>query len=202
MELNKPATSGAEVPTSGGADNSLANEGQSTSGDNTSHVEKLLREKKNTMEALRKSEEARKKLEEEKLIANQQWKEIAEASKREAEEIKTKYMGLEENLRGAKVNSVLRDELVRLGLNAEHIDTALKLTDKSLVQVDSDTGVVIGAAEAAKAFQTKHASLGFFNRRPISGNHPAPSMNIDKQKTLAEMTMQEKAELLASMSKK
>lgn len=204
MSLNTETTSGVSTATSG-ADTDVSMTTSGVSEANVQHLEKVLKEKKNAVERLREVELENKKLKEEKLFTQQQFKELAEMRAREAEEWKGKYENQNEIIKSGTINSTLRNELMKLGLdtsNQANIDLALKSIDKSIVQVDSETGTVLGAAEAAKKFHLEYSHLGFFSKKSLGVNHSAPSADIPKTKTINEMTAREKAEYLASLIKR
>jgi hypothetical protein len=137
-------------------------------------LEKALKEKRNAMEKSRELEAQLKKLSEEKLVQNQQWKDLAEQREKELIEVKQRESAKDQKLKDAKINSSLRNELLKFGMNAAMIDYALRLVDKSKIQVDPETEVVLGADQVAKEFHSTFSGQSFFGTQTPGVSHKAP----------------------------
>lgn len=138
-------------------------------------LEKVLHEKKNAMARI-KELEAQVKLEsDEKLKIKEDWKALAEQREKDAKEWKDKYTSLEAKLDTSAKKSELQKELAKMGADAKSIDSLLKLADLSLLKVDQEHGVVLGAAEVAKKIKEEIPLA--FGKQNNSVNNDAPELN-------------------------
>lgn len=173
---DQSSTSGLENATSGAKDQ----EQSVTSGAETDglakNLEKALTEKKNAMSKLRELEAQLKKANEDKLVQSQQWKELAESRERELLETKLTLETKEKKIQEASVNGALRNELMKFGINGQLVDSALRIIDKKSVQVDPETGVVLGAGEVVKDFHKTFAGQSFFGNPSPKTSQGAPSL--------------------------
>ncbi len=170
-------------------------------------VDKLKREKENLakgktaleqeLEALKKEKQSR---EEADLQAQNKFKELYEAQKARAESIEKELSSTRETIVEGKKNTAIRTELVKLGFDETHIESAFKLLDKKMVAYDQSTGTVVGADEAAKAFHQNYGSLGFFKKQTPGANHQAPGGQPGKI-DLSKISTSEKLRMLAQMKK-
>jgi len=207
MSVNQPATSGANVDTSGSATDSSVVPEPATSGVD-SHVLKLKKEKDNYAKKVHElqgivDQQAADKLAAEKddLVKKEQYKTLYEQEKEKREGLESevsanKVLKVESNKRAA-----IKKHLVGLGLNSEHEETAFKLMDSSSVFVDEETGVIVGAEDAAKSFYDQHKTLGLFGKQVPGVSHAAPaSKQGSLDKPVGEMTVDEIKEFYKKIS--
>jgi hypothetical protein len=200
------ATSGANGSTSGEPNKKVT----STSGDETypkEFVEKLKKEKENLSKTLSGLQEQLTALQKEKqtkeetdLQSQNKFKELYEAQKAKSESIEKELLSTKETIIEGKKNTALRAELVKLGLDEVHLEPAFKLLDKKNVQFDPNTGVVIGADDAAKTFHQAYSSLGFFKKQATGANHTA-SVGQPGKTDISKMSIDDKLKLLATLKK-
>lgn len=186
MELNQ-TVSGATDSTSGAVENNEQEEAKvsgatEVESEENNAYKRLLKEKKIEAEKRKSLEAELKALKEKEMLEKENYKELLKHREEELNQLKTKAQEYELARKRASVNSSLRDELIKLGVDAKHMDTALKLIDRDKVMVDEDTGVVIGADMAAKTFYQKNADLGFFKKGTPGVNHNAPDLNVSDSK--------------------
>lgn len=160
----KKAASGAVTDTSGSVTDETSTSGDAPSRGSDDLVLKLKKEKENWRTKALELETKLKTQEETELKAKENYKQLYEAEKKARETVHSELESLRQKEKQAKVNSALRKELFKYGLAQEHLETALKLIDRDVVQLDPDTDVVIGAELAAKNFHEKNSALGFFKK--------------------------------------
>jgi hypothetical protein len=176
MELNTTSTSG-EGSASGAADDK--GNANSTSGEGAnSAFEKVLKEKKNAMERIKQLETEKKARDEQDLLAKENYKELLKSRDDELAKERSLRLEFEKKEKTRRVQSALVNELDKLGLDPAHRDKALRLANMERLQVDEETGVVVGAVELAKSFYQENSSLGFFKKTQPGANHNAPSINM------------------------
>jgi len=217
MNTQQPATSGANSVTSGADQTnseSATEQSQATSGvsDNEaagSHpqtfVDKLRKEKENTtrknvdlQEQLASLQQQIAEAKESDLQKNEQYKELWSKEQDKRRVAEESFSSLQNKVTDGKKMSAIRDELFKRGLNPLHVESAFRLMDANQVMIDPDTGVVIGAEDAAKDFHEQFQSLGFFGH-PVPGvSHQASVGKSPNEK----LTRDQKLQLLADRSVK
>lgn len=186
-ELNK-ASSGADPDSSASG---VSNEDQPSSGgdSNNAAYDKLLKEKQNHARAnldlkakLLAYEAKEKKRVENELLEKDQHTKLIDIQKKEIEDLNGKITKHEDMLINSRKNSQFLQELKKLGLNENDANkkAALKLFDNSIINVDSETGTVIGADLAAKSFYDEYNHLGLFGKQSVGVNQNAPQGVISK----------------------
>jgi hypothetical protein len=177
MELNTTATSGADSASGAAGDNK--ENANSTSGEGASSAfEKVLKEKKNAMERIKQLEAEKKARDEQEMVKKEEYKELLKARDEELAKERTLRLEFEKKEKTRRVETALVNELDKLGLDPAHRAKALKLANMERLQVDEDTGVVVGAVELAKSFYQENSTLGFFTKKQPGANHNAPSINM------------------------
>lgn len=143
-------------------------------------VDKLMREKNNWREKALGEEAAKKKYEEEKLLAEQKYQEVAELKEREASDWKSKYEHTQKVITDSVKTNSIKKELHKLGMSASYMDHAIKMIDLGSVKIDPDTNTVYGHESAAN--QIKEMFPPLFGVTMASVDHSAPNVehkNID-----------------------
>jgi len=174
---DQSTTSGVDEATSGANDQKVLDTTSGESEGLAKNLEKALREKKNAMEKLREMEAQMKKLNEDKLSHSQEWKQLAELREKELSETKQALHEKEKKIAEASVNGAIRNELLKFGMNTQLVDYALRIIDKAGVQLDPETGVVIGAGDVVRDFHKTFAGQSFFATPKATASHGAPEMN-------------------------
>lgn len=167
---NNVSTSGDTTATSGAVDGQIAqtevDSSQDTSGSSEgtipkSHLEKVLKEKRNLSAKLAELENAIKSREEQDMLANNQHKEVADLHREENRKLKAELEAREQMLVKAKKVSALKKHLVQMGLNTQYEELVLnKLVDVDDLVIDPETGAVLGAEDKAKRVRQDFAGLG------------------------------------------
>lgn len=201
--MSKESTSGDNTGTSG----SVNPGNKDTSGSKTypaDFVEKLKGEKENLvksvselrgeLESLKANQQTR---EQQELEQKQEYKRLYEAEKQRLEGLMKEHTGLKDQINQAKLNSSIRSELVKLGLDEAHLEAALRLVDRKLVNIDPGTQVVVGADEAAKQFHAQYSTLGFFKKATATANHAAPKSVSPGGSDFSKLSQEEKIRQLA-----
>jgi len=183
MESNE-TVSGATDSTSGAVENNETEVETSGAGETEENAafKRLLREKKAETDKRRALELQLKERNEKDMLDKENYKELLKSREDDLAKANATVQEYERVKKQAQVNSSLRDELLKLGADPKHMDKALKLMDRERLIVDEDTGVVIGAQEAAKAFYQSNSDLGFFSKKAPGVNHNAPSLDIADSK--------------------
>lgn len=181
MSDNNQATSGAVDETSGSSEQPIASVGADGLY-KAEFVAKLKKEKENASKA---NAELKAKLEEANLLLQQkqeselqkekQYQQLWENEKKARAELEAQVKATKEQIKQAKIQHAVKQDLIKLGLANEYVDTAFKLIDWKLVTTDPETDSVIGSEETAKAFYQSHAALGFFKKPGAVVNHNAPA---------------------------
>lgn len=200
------STSGDKTATSGADEiqGESKNASKGANGYPAEFVEKLKKEKENLAKALTGMREEFSNLqktlqtrEQQELEQKQEYKKLYESERQRVEILNKEHQALQEQIKQAKVNTAIRSELMKLGLDENHLETALKLIDRNVVNVDPGTQVVVGADEAAKQFHLKHAQLGFF-KRPTPGINQTASKAVEPGgMDLTKLSQSDKIKLLA-----
>ena len=186
-------------------------EDTSGSSANNAAYDKVLREKQNAMKALAEAkaklsdfETKEKEREENDLLQKDEHLKLIDLLKREKADILADRDKLKSTIAEGKKNSAILNELKKLGFvdNADNREAALKLIDKSMVSLDNDTGVVMGADLSAKTFHEKFHGLGLFARKVAGASNQAPQMLSDTEKPLTQMSEQERWELITKLKNK
>lgn len=203
--MNKESTSGDNGATSGAADSGKTD----TSGSGTypaEFVSKLKTEKENLAKALAAMRDElasvkteKQTREQQELEQKQEYKRLYEAEKQRLEGLNKEYTGLKDQINQGKLNSALRSELVKLGLDEQHLEAALRLVDRNIVNIDPGTQVVVGADEAAKQFYSQYSSLGFFKKQTTVANHTATKTINSGPLDLSKMSQEDKIKALAKL---
>ncbi len=203
--------------TSSGGDNSAASgaaDGNEsvTSGSDKGYpkefVEKLKKEKDNHAKAahalraeLESFKAALQDREKQELEEKQEFKKLYEAEKARAETVSKDLAGMQERIKQATINTQIRNELVKRGLDEAHVETALKLVDRSAVAIDPATQSVVGADEVAKKFHEAHAGLGFF-KKSSAGTNQSATLNITSgAPDYSKLSQEQKLKLLSTMKR-
>jgi superfamily II DNA helicase RecQ len=113
----------------------------------------------------------KKALEEKRLKEANDWKQLAENYKTEAERTKDILNSYQEKEKETKKNTAILTELSRLGFDTTYTQEAFKLLDKSKVMIDEEIGRVYGADEVAKEFADKYQSFPWFKKSTMGVNH-------------------------------
>jgi len=204
------STSGDKTASSGAVDNQENTTVASGDGKYPAEfVEKLKQEKLNQAKALAAARQELNDLknsvqtrEQQELEQKQEYKKLYEAEKARVESIQKEYSSVQEQIRANKMATAVRSELIKLGLDETHAETALRLVDKNLVNIDPGTQIVVGADEAAKQFHAKHAALGFFKRSMPGVNHAA-THSVEPGKTdFSKLSQTEKIKLLSGQRRR
>jgi len=140
---------------------------------NEAFLNKVLHEKKNAVERLRKLEDENKSLREEELKRQENYKLLAEEKDKELTELRSKYNEREKLIVDSSKLSAVKKELTKLGCDAKYLDKAIKFVNLDNLQYDHDTGVVAGTMEAAKAVQEELPP--FFGNTGVGVNQSAPA---------------------------
>lgn len=149
---------------------------QETDGPLNDHVRKILTEKKNYQEKTRVLEEEIRKLKEDKMREQQDFKLLAETKELEAQEWKTKYTEKEELIKKSLKLSSVKKEIVKLGCDSKYVDEVTRLINMDQVSYDEETGVCTGAEEQAKILYNKFTPL--FGKTVVGVNQDAPAGNL------------------------
>jgi len=105
------------------------------------------------------------------------------------------------NFHTNNLNTQIRNELVKRGLDEAHVETALKLVDRSAVAIDPATQSVVGADEVAKKFHEAHAGLGFF-KKSSAGTNQSATLNITSgAPDYSKLSQEQKLKLLSTMKR-
>jgi hypothetical protein len=216
MSVNEQASSGA-VATSGGVVdvNAVSNDQSSTSGGDKSSeghypahfVDKLKREKENTAKKVHELQSQLDALksqqvqaEKDELQKKEQYKTLWEQTEQKAQSLAQKLQEKELREVEAKKRNAIKQQLLKLGLNAQHEETAFRLMNSSTVIIDDETGSVIGAEDAAKSFYDQYKTLGIFGKTGPGVSHTAPSMVNSSSKDLSQMNLEELKEAYRKVS--
>lgn len=204
MESIQKATSGAETDASGSVESDELSKGASTRGGESSEtypaefVKKMKQEKLNQAKQIKELTQKLEALEgdrakeiEDKLAKKEQFKTLWEQEKEKRERLEQDFSGLRTQITEGKKKDALREQLLRLGLNPTHEDTAFRLMDTSSVVVDEDTGSFIGVEETAKDFYEKFKTIGIFGQKSPGVSHKAPVLGKSVSKPLSEMSSKE-----------
>lgn len=202
----KTSTSGDATVSSGAGEKGQTSEVSQTdssgSDKSSSHVEKILQEKRNYAKKTAELEAELKRLREEKLVEKESYKDLAEMRGREAEEWKGKFENLNTTFELQQKKSEVKKELLKLGLNPEHEQTAFRLMgDDRLKDVhrDPETGAILNAEHAAKVFHEEFKTLGgLFGRKTPGVSYDAPSGQQNVGKSLGELSKEEIIQRLRS----
>lgn len=138
-----------------------------------SHLEKILKEKKNAMERVRELETKLKEESDAKLIEKENWKTLAEMKDKEAKEWQEKYTSAQRLIEDSAKISEIRTELSKLGLNQGYMDVAMKLADTTSVVFDKENKIVTGAENVARMIREKVPV--FFQKTNPGVDHSAPA---------------------------
>jgi len=179
VELNKDAPEAVEE--------TVSDVSEKTKSYSPEFVDKLMRERKNWQARAKELEDVNRKQEESSLLEKQEYKTLYENTIKDNETLKSTIATYnEEKVDNAKQGE-LRREFAKLGLQANYFDKATKLIDVNSIRYDSDTGVIIGAEEAARALQTEMPVLFGKPSTNVSGAAPQGSprpLTIDEWKKL------------------
>jgi len=206
--MSKEQSTSGDTSATSGAENG---NGSATSGAQSypaDFVEKLKKEKENlakanlaTKQELESLKAASQQREQQELEQKQEFKKLYEAEKAKSESAAKELAAMQERIKQATINTAIRSELVKRGLDEAHVETALKLVDRQAVAVDPATNAVVGADEVAKKFHEAHATLGFFKKGGAGVNHAASQTVVPGQMDLSKMTVDEKIKLLSERRK-
>lgn len=202
--------------TASGVDTSASGEvkgAEDTSGSSTDNVayEKLLKEKQNYAKAvaelkakLSSLETEKKERDEDEMLKKEEHLKLIEILKQEKQDIIADRDRLNKTITEGKKNSAVLNELKKLGFvdTNDNREAALKLIDKTMVSIDGDTGVVMGADLSAKSFHEKFHGLGLFARKGPGTSHQAPEIFSNTAKSLNEMNPEEKWKLIEELKNK
>lgn len=195
---------GQNVGTSGGEQAAKPTSGGEVAKTYPEHfVEKLKKEKDNQSKVIKELKAeideikaARLQGEEDELAKNQKYKELWEGEKQKREQAEQTLNSNKALMAEARKKSAIKTELLKLGLNPEHEKTVYKLMDHSTVFEDEQTGVMVGAEDAAKTFYDQYRSLGFFGKPGPGVEQRSPLAQSAKpaRKSFSEMSRDELAE--------
>lgn len=201
--VSEQVTSGADVKASG---QDVEDQSKDSSGaESNKHYEKLLREKKNTMERLREVESKLQEKENEDLMRQKQFEVVIDNLKKENTQIKDALSTERETIKRAKLTTSLLGEVKKLGFvdSEANKEALVKLADLKSVEIDPTTNTVIGVEEAAKGFYDKYASLGFFQKQSPKTNFQAPQVNFkDPQIDITKLSKDDRLKYFSSLAGK
>jgi hypothetical protein len=202
--MEKPTSGGNPVTSGAGNEDEVkTNDTQQTdssgSGVSNPHLDKVLREKRNYAAKAAELEAKIKELEENKLVESQKFESLWQQEKEARVQAESKYSQLSTKIEDNEKKSAIRSELVKLGLNPQHEQTVFRLMDTKDVFLDQDTGAIIGADHAAKAFHESFKDLGFFGRKTPGVSYEAPGVNVNASKPLDQLSKEEILQQLKSM---
>lgn len=202
------SSSGDNASPSGDADGNDSATSGADKGYPKEFVEKIKKEKDNyakAVHALRTELESVKAVqqdrEKQELEQKQEYKKLYEAEKAKAENASKELGSMQERIKQATINTQIRNELVKRGLDEVHVETALKLVDRSAVAIDPATQAVVGADEVAKKFHEAHASLGFFKKGGAGVNNSATQNITPGSPDYTKMSQEQKLKLLTTMKR-
>ena len=135
-----------------------------------------------------------KEYQEKDLLATQQHEKFIELQKTEISELKGKLGNYETREVEGKKGLSIMGELKKLGFvdNDSNREIAMKLFDKSNVEIDPTSNVVLGADLAAKVFYDKFHSLGLFGKSQLGTNQTAVNLTNQQQtKSISNMSKDE-----------
>jgi hypothetical protein len=200
-ELNQEA-SGSNVTSSAVTESNELDTSSAVDDSKTKHIDKLLKEKQNAMKGLNhvKSEndilkEKLKEYEEKELLSTQQHEKFIELQKTEISELKSKLDNYQTRELEGKKSLAILGELKKLGFveNDSNKEIAMKLLDRTNVEIDPNSNVVLGADMAAKLFYDKYNSLGIFGKASVkTSNQSVNYTGAIKEKSVSEMNDNEK----------
>jgi flagellar biosynthesis GTPase FlhF len=150
-------------------------------------------------EEARKAAEKLKEIEEKEMREKQQWKEYAAMKEKEAEEHRSKYEGLQQNLQERAKISKVREEALKLGLRDEAIDDLEMFEFSDVIVETTSTGRVnvIGAKSAAE--RVKLQKPHWFNSSKVPNvNSSVPTVQQSKG---GKVTMEDLTKLEAEARK-
>jgi hypothetical protein len=144
------------------------------------HIQKILKEKKNAMDKLRDIAQENEilkaklsELEEQELLKNKQFEQLADTRKKEAEEWRNKYTESQNLIKDSVKKASIKSELNKLGIEEKYISDTMKLIDLNEVVYDEETRVVSGAEQVALRIKDKFPPL--FGQKNVGVSHDAPS---------------------------
>jgi hypothetical protein len=184
MNTDQASTSG-DAKTTSGVENVIESNATSGADDASNYksvefVEKLKKEKENYKKQLEALKSQLNTDQENKLKEKEEYKKLAELKTKELETFKAEKQALEDKIKLGTINSAVKTELEKLGLDTSLFEDAYKLAEKQIkdgVTIDPDTNSVIGADEVAKQFYQKYSTLGFFKKATAGVNHTATKGN-------------------------
>jgi|GEM_PF-5308006 len=188
------ATSGAAPDTSGLGDNEKTYSQE--------FVEKLKKEKENFSKRVHELEAESKAKSDADLTQREEYKTLYEQTKAAKEKLETDLNGFKEQTKSQRIDAEIEKEFFKLGLKPEFKDAALKLVEKKTVNLDPETGMILGVKESVESFIKQFQSAGFFKQTAFTGNHSAPRNSDKKDYDLSKMSQAQKLEALRSMHKK
>jgi hypothetical protein len=153
-------------------------------------VDKILKEKKNAMEKLRMLEQENltfkaklSEYEENKLVEEKKFVEIAEKRKQEADQWKAKYDESQRFITESIKTGAVKNELIKLGIDPKYSNEAIRLIDLGKIHYDNETKTVVGAEDEAKILYEKFPPL--FGTQGARASHDAPASKT------AQLTLEE-----------
>jgi len=137
-------------------------------------VEKLKQEKSAALQATREVKEQNRLMIDEKMRAENNYKGIAEAREKEANEWRNKYEQKEKMIQEAAKRSSMKKELRKLGFDGpdDSSESLLKLANFERINIDMETNVVTGAAEESRIIAQRFPQL--FGVTPVGVNQASP----------------------------
>jgi len=135
--------------------------------------EKLLQEKRNTAEALKKEREFREQIEQDRLKEKDDQKGLADLYKKQLDEMQSlREQDRLEREKAIKYTKV-KEELEKLGLrDADKARKLFSLVDQSAIKYDDENKVVLGYEEQVKKLYEDFKPM--FTGDVIKPNHDAP----------------------------
>jgi hypothetical protein len=145
---------------------------QTTDSYSKDFVSKLMTEKKNWAEKAKTLEMELKQKNEQKMLEEKRFEELAAQREKELKEWQEKHLTLQSKIKETHKTSELKKELLKLGIDTKYLDDTIKLADISKITYDDETGIITGAEHIAKSLQEKFSPL--FGVK-TNANHQAPS---------------------------
>lgn len=155
------------------------------------HNRKILTELKNERNKRRETELTLQKIEEEKLLTQNQFKELAEKRAKEAADAKAELEKMKKTILYDKFKDAVRTEAVNMGVPSNAVNALIKSGDWSDVEVDQETFEVNGdQLKAALAKMQKEQDF-FFVKSAKGVKDVQPGNGIPVGKPLNEMSREE-----------
>ena len=152
---------------------------------------RLLSESKKNADKYRSLRDETSSDETKALEEKKDWQALLKKSRQETSDLTEKF----DQLKVKNLKSSLNLQVSRFAKDAHNVDDIINALDTSLVQMDQETETFAGVEDAVKDLRSKKAYL-FTANTPGATVNTVPGMIPPKEKTLGNMSMQEKLDLL------